>query len=120
MRAAAVERLIYRNGVPVTVRRKVGTLDPVTSTRAGVKELEVTTVGVRPQSAQRSAKGDPLSTQDAYYLVPLSPFADAFTPADGDLVIDDSSESRILMVRTKNIRGRDVAYQLFVSGVRTV
>lgn len=117
MRAASIERLIRRNAVPVTVRRKVGPLNPRTSMRDPAVELEVTTVGVRPQSVQKSAKGDPLSTQDAYWLVPISAFRDAFEPRDGDLVLDDGSESRILFVRKKNIGGVDVAYQLYVSGV---
>lgn len=118
MHAASIERLIRRNGVPVTVRRTDGSVNQVTSTRTKL-ELQVETMAVRPQPIQRSAKGDPLSTQEAHYLVPISAFYGSFTPRDGDLVIDDTSESRILAVRKKNVGGKDVAFQLFVSGVTT-
>lgn len=116
MHAASIERLIRRNGVPVTVRRTTGAVDQVTSTRT-TQELEVQTIGVRPQPVQKAAKGDPLSTQEAAYLVPISAFCGRFEPRDGDLVIDDGSESRVLAVRKKGVRSRDVAYQLVVSGV---
>ena len=116
-RAKAVERQILRTGAPVTVRRKAGLLDPVTSTRSSSVDLQVQTVGVFRRRTQRSAKGDPLSTEETFFVVPVAPFREMFTPQDGDLVMDGHAESRILSVRTRVFAGEPVAYELFVSGV---
>lgn len=116
-RAKAVERQIGRAGAPVTVRRKAGALDPVTSTRSSSAELQVETVGVFRRRTQRSAKGDPLSTEESFFMVPVGPFREMFTPQDGDLVMDGHAESRVLSVRTRIIAGEAVAYELYVSGV---
>lgn len=116
--AAAIRRLLRRNGVPVAVRRKSGTLNLVTSRRTGVVELQVDTYGVRPRAEQRSKLGDPLATEEAYYLVPVEPFRGVFEPRDGDLVMDAGSETVVLSVRTwHGVRGESVAYKLVVSGV---
>lgn len=115
--ASAVERQNRRMGAPVTVRRKVGALDPVTSKRTSATEIQVETAGFLVRPVQRSAKGDPLSTEEAYYQVPIGPFRGVFTPQDGDLVIDSFGESRVLSVRTHFLGGQPYAYRLYVSGV---
>jgi predicted nucleic acid-binding protein len=113
----AVRRQVHRVGAFVTVRRTVGTLDPVTSTRPSTTLLEVETVGVLRRRTQRSMKGDPLSTEDVFYLVSAEPFKGAFVPRDADLVRDAQGESRILSVRTRERSGGAIAYELYVSGV---
>lgn len=115
---AAAERLLRRNGIPLSVRRKAGASNPVTSMRPSAVELQVDTVGVVGREDQRSKLGDPLATVEAYYLVPRAPFSDAFEPRDGDLVISGTSETRILGVRKwYGARGRVLGYRLVVSGV---
>lgn len=113
----ATERQIRRVGAPVTVRRVSGGLDPVSSTRTSPITLDVNTVGVFRRPVQRSMQGDPLSTQETFYLVPASAFEGVFTPKDADLVIAGEVESRILAVRTRTIRGRVSLYELHVAGV---
>lgn len=116
--AAAVSRALFRNGVAVSVRRKAGTLDLVTSRRTSAAEIQVDTIGVRRRDTQRSKLGDPLSTVDAYYLVPLSPFRGVFEPRDGDLVLSGDTEYRVLSVRKRFAgRGEAIGYELAVSGV---
>lgn len=115
--ARAVEKMIRRIGSrPVAVRTSRGDLDPVTSTRTAV-ELQVETIAALLRDTQRSAKGDPLSTEEVYYLVPAPPFRGQFVPADADLVIEGLTESRILSVRTHQVGGCVAAYKLYVSGV---
>lgn len=116
-RALQIEGLIRRRGTPVTVRRTVGTHDPVTSTRTVSQVLQVETRGILRRPTQRSMKGDPLSTQETYYLVQASSFHGMFVPKDSDLVIDKKRESRILAVRTREERGCAIAYELYVGGV---
>lgn len=115
--ASAVERQFRRVGSNLTVRRTVGPLDPVTSTRPSTATLEVETVGYLRKRTQKSLKGDPLSTEEVYYLVPVAPFADAFVPRDSDLVNDGQTESRVLSVRTRERGGRAFAFELYVSGI---
>lgn len=116
--AASIARSLRRNGVPVSVRRKKGALDMVTSRRTSAVELQVDTVGVRRRDTQRSKLGDPLSTVDAYYLVPIAPFRANFEPRDGDLVLTGDTEMRVLSVRKRfGTRRELIAYELAVSGV---
>lgn len=113
---SAVERLIGRSGSTITVKRTTGTLDPVTSTRSA-GEQTVSTAAVFTRSMQRSYKGDPLSTGEAYYSVPASPFAGVFTPRDADLVVDGTAEYRVMAVRTRRRSGTVFGYRLYVGGV---
>jgi len=113
----AIEKQIHRNGGPVSVRQKAGALNVVTSTRDVSSELQVETIGVLRRRTQRSAQGDPLSTEDVFYLVPSGPFEGKFVPRDGDLVSDGSNETRVLSVRTRHAGCTPIAYELAVSGV---
>src|SRR5438105_14831286 len=113
-----MERRIRRRGAPVTIRRKVGALNSVTSMRSPSSELEVTTIGWRRRRVERSAKGDPLSTEEVYYVVPAGAFRDLFAPRDSDLVMDGQAESRVLFVRSREgAGGVVVSHELYVSGV---
>lgn len=118
-RGPSIGGLLERTGTPLTIRRKTGALNPVTSTRDSAVELQVETVGYLRRPTQVSKQGDPLSTTNAYYMVKAAPFRDAFVPKDADLVIDAQLglEARVLSVRPRVIKGELFAYQLFVSGV---
>lgn len=116
---SSIARLIRRNGKPLSVRRKSGQLDVVTSRRDSAVEMQVETIGFLTRPQQVSAQGDPLSTMNAYYTVEAEPFRDAFEPRDSDLVIDPERglEARVLSVVPKIERGKLLAFQMFVSGV---
>lgn len=117
-RAPSIAGLIRRQGTPVSVRRKAGQYNPVTARHDSAVEIQVDTTGVLLKSDQTSMQGDPLSTENAYYLVLAAPFANAFKPKDADLVIDARGlEARVLSVKAKILGGKLLAYQLFVSGV---
>lgn len=116
-RGPGIRKLIGRNGRPVSVRRTAGAMDMVTSTRPATAQLQVDTKGVPTRPEQRSERGDPLTTLNAYYLVMAEPFEGQFEPRDGDLVLDGASETRVLGVRPQYDGCRVIAYRLMVSGV---
>ncbi len=90
----------------------------VTSRRTSAVELQVNTTGLRRRETQRSKQGDPLASNDAYYLVPVAAFCDVFEPRDGDLVLSGDTETRVLSVRKRFGKfGELIAYELGVSGV---
>lgn len=117
-RAKAFERLLRRDGEPVTVRRTVGSFDVVTSVRTETAGLQVETVGVLRRPTQKSTEGGALLTDTMYYLVPTPPFRGAFEPQDADVVIAGTVEARVQSVRKRVMRGEAVAYELHVSGAR--
>ncbi|HZR80360.1 MAG TPA: hypothetical protein VFD92_04610 [Candidatus Binatia bacterium] len=113
---SSIERLRRRTGFTITVKRKTGAFNRVTATRAS-GEQSVSTPATYTRGLQRSIKGDPLTSAQAYYGVPSAPFVGVFEPRDSDLVVDGSSEYRILSVEPQR-RGADVVgYRLYVGGV---
>jgi len=113
---SSIDRLLRRHGSAITVRRSTGALDPVTSIRAA-GTTDVQTKAVLRKRVQRSQKGDPISSEEVFYLVSPTAFAGIFEPRDADLVIDGTAKSRVMSVRTRQRAGVVLAYELHVGGV---